>query len=120
MIIVGDCLDVMRACASDTYDCICTDPPYGLQFMGKEWDRGVPGVEYWREALRVAKPGAWLTASSARYSPAPSASRRSAQRLSDSAMSRASSEFIATHVTGVLKYMKILPFLIPMAVLSSP
>jgi hypothetical protein len=30
--------------------------------MGKEWDHGVPGVEFWTEALRVAKPGAHLLA----------------------------------------------------------
>lgn len=62
MIIVGDCLSVLRGCASDTFDCVCTDPPYGLEFMGKSWDGCVPGVEVWREVLRVAKPGAWLTA----------------------------------------------------------
>ncbi len=58
-------------------DAIVTDPPYGLAsgptsfledatsgrgFMGKEWDRGVPGPAFWREALRVAKPGAYLLA----------------------------------------------------------
>ncbi len=31
-------------------------------FMGKEWDSCVPGVEFWTEALRVAKPGAHLVA----------------------------------------------------------
>jgi site-specific DNA-methyltransferase (adenine-specific) len=30
--------------------------------MGKGWDRGVPGAEFWQEALRVAKPGAHLLA----------------------------------------------------------
>jgi site-specific DNA-methyltransferase (adenine-specific) len=30
--------------------------------MGREWDHGVPGVEFWAEALRVAKPGAHLVA----------------------------------------------------------
>jgi site-specific DNA-methyltransferase (adenine-specific) len=30
--------------------------------MGKGWDRGVPGVEFWRKILRVAKPGAMLLA----------------------------------------------------------
>jgi site-specific DNA-methyltransferase (adenine-specific) len=30
--------------------------------MGKGWDHGVPGVEFWTEALRVAKPGAHLLA----------------------------------------------------------
>jgi site-specific DNA-methyltransferase (adenine-specific) len=28
--------------------------------MGRAWDHGVPGVEFWKEALRVAKPGAHL------------------------------------------------------------
>jgi site-specific DNA-methyltransferase (adenine-specific) len=30
--------------------------------MGKGWDHGVPGVEFWAEALRVVKPGAHLLA----------------------------------------------------------
>lgn len=30
--------------------------------MGKGWDHGVPGVEFWKEMLRVAKPGAHLVA----------------------------------------------------------
>jgi DNA methylase len=46
----------------DSIDAIVTDPPYGLEFMGKEWDHGVPGVPFWTEALRVAKPGAHLLA----------------------------------------------------------
>lgn len=62
MIHVGDSLDVMRTLDADSVDAVVTDPPYGLTFMGKAWDRGVPGVEYWTEALRVAKPGAHLVA----------------------------------------------------------
>lgn len=27
-------------------------------FMGKGWDHGVPGVAFWKEALRICKPGA--------------------------------------------------------------
>jgi site-specific DNA-methyltransferase (adenine-specific) len=48
------------------------DSPYGRArigtgngsggFMGKAWDSCVPGVEFWAEALRVAKPGAHLVA----------------------------------------------------------
>jgi len=34
----------------------------GLEFMGKDWDHGVPGVAFWEAALRVAKPGAMLLA----------------------------------------------------------
>lgn len=48
--------------SSDSVDTIVTDPPYGYEFMGKNWDHGVPGVRFWREALRVAKPGAMLLA----------------------------------------------------------
>ena len=58
----ADCLEVMRKMPADCIDAIVTDPPYGLSFMGKEWDHGVPGVEFWKEALRVAKPGAHMVA----------------------------------------------------------
>jgi len=30
--------------------------------MGKEWDASIPGAEYWSEALRIAKPGAYILA----------------------------------------------------------
>lgn len=56
----GDCRDVMATMEPESVDAIVTDPPYGLNFMGKEWDHGVPGVAFWAEALRVAKPGAHL------------------------------------------------------------
>jgi len=58
----GDCLDVMATLPEHGVDTIITDPPYGLSFMGKAWDHGVPGVPFWAEALRVAKPGALLLA----------------------------------------------------------
>ena len=35
----GDCLDVMAGMEPESIDAIVTDPPYGLEFMGKEWDR---------------------------------------------------------------------------------
>jgi site-specific DNA-methyltransferase (adenine-specific) len=62
MLYHGDCLDVMATLEENSIDSIVTDPPYGLEFMGKEWDHGVPGVPFWAEALRVAKPGAALLA----------------------------------------------------------
>ncbi len=43
-------------------DAIVTDPPYGLEFMGKEWDHGAPGIPFWSAMLRLAKPGAYLLA----------------------------------------------------------
>lgn len=34
----GDCLDVLRGLPDASVDAVVTDPPYGLEFMGKEWD----------------------------------------------------------------------------------
>ena len=39
-----------------------TDPPYGLGFMGKGWDHGVPGVEFWQLIAGACVPGAPLLA----------------------------------------------------------
>lgn len=58
----GDCLNALRALPSDSIDSIVTDPPYGLSFMGKGWDKAVPPVEIWAECLRVLKPGGHLLA----------------------------------------------------------
>ena len=37
-IIQGDCIEVMRGFYDNSIDTIITDPPYGLEFMGKDWD----------------------------------------------------------------------------------
>jgi site-specific DNA-methyltransferase (adenine-specific) len=58
----GDCREVMATLDAESVDAVVCDPPYGLSFMGKGWDHGVPGEEFWTEALRVAKPGAHLLA----------------------------------------------------------
>jgi DNA modification methylase len=34
----GDCIEVMAGLEADSVDAVVTDPPYGLEFMGKEWD----------------------------------------------------------------------------------
>jgi site-specific DNA-methyltransferase (adenine-specific) len=60
----GDCLDVLVTLDADSIDAVVTDPPYGIDFMGKSWD--APGVAFasdtWRAVLRVMKPGAYLVA----------------------------------------------------------
>jgi DNA modification methylase len=58
----GDCRDVMATLPAESVDAIVCDPPYGLSFMGKGWDHGVPGVDFWVEALRVLKPGGHIIA----------------------------------------------------------
>lgn len=67
--LIGDCVEQMRTLDADSVDAIVTDPPYGLEFMGKAWDGfGTPlGFQTWteqwaREALRVLKPGGHLLA----------------------------------------------------------
>ena len=60
MLFHGDCVDFMQNLGDNSIDAIVTDPPYGLQFMGKKWDYDVPGVDIWQECLRVLKPGGYL------------------------------------------------------------
>jgi site-specific DNA-methyltransferase (adenine-specific) len=59
-VVCADCLKAMKYIPDNTIDSIICDPPYGLEFMGKDWDNGVPGIVFWQEMLRVAKPGATL------------------------------------------------------------
>jgi DNA modification methylase len=61
-VINGDCREILKQYPDNKFDSIVTDPPYGLSFMGKEWDRGIPGVPFWQEFLRVSKPGAHILA----------------------------------------------------------
>jgi DNA modification methylase len=35
----GDCLDVLATLPDASVDAVVTDPPYGLEFMGREWDK---------------------------------------------------------------------------------
>jgi DNA modification methylase len=85
----GDCLEEIRALADSSIDSVVTDPPYALVsitkrfgsetaapakgdvyarasrgFMGKTWDTGEVAfaVEFWREVLRVLKPGGHVLA----------------------------------------------------------
>ena len=58
----GDCREVLPVLGAETLDACVTDPPYGLKFMGRGWDHGVPGVEFWEAVKRVLKPGAHLLA----------------------------------------------------------
>ena len=56
-ILHGDSLELLKDLDENSIDSIVTDPPYGYDFMGKDWDKAVPSVEMWEECLRVLKPG---------------------------------------------------------------
>jgi DNA modification methylase len=64
VIIEGDCCEVMAGMPESSFDAIVTDPPYGLEFMGKTWDRlSQAWHEDWaREAYRALKPGGHMLA----------------------------------------------------------
>ena len=59
-LLLGDCLDKLKELDDNSIDSIVTDPPYGLSFMGKQWDYDVPSQEIWEECMRVLKPGGHL------------------------------------------------------------
>lgn len=41
----GDLFDVLATLPADSVDAVVTDPPYGIGFMGREWDTFKPGAE---------------------------------------------------------------------------
>ena len=56
-VINGDSLHVLRSFEENSIDSVVTDPPYGMSFLNFKWDYDIPGVELWKEVLRVLKPG---------------------------------------------------------------
>lgn len=62
MIRHGDCLEVLKELPDNFIDSLVTDPPAGISFMGKQWDKSdgfIPAMtEAFKECLRVMKPGA--------------------------------------------------------------
>lgn len=66
-IVQGDALEVLRGLPDGSFDALVTDPPSGIGFMGKAWDKDRGGRAQWTawlaeillEARRVLKPGAW-------------------------------------------------------------
>jgi len=64
-VIQGNNIDTLKQYPDDYFDSIVTDPPYGIEFLGKDWDKNTGAVETWQECFRVLKPGGYLLAFSA-------------------------------------------------------
>ena len=64
-IIQGDNRDTLKTLADNSVDAIVTDPPYGIDFLGKSWDANTGALETYQECLRVLKPGGHILAFSA-------------------------------------------------------
>ena len=64
-ILFGECLEALKKLPSNSIDTLITDPPAGINFMGKEFDRDRGGRDKWiawlqeimEECYRVLKPG---------------------------------------------------------------
>lgn len=64
-IIQGDNRDILKTIDDNSIDAIVTDPPYGIDFLGKDWDANTGALETYQECLRVLKPGGHILAFSA-------------------------------------------------------
>jgi DNA modification methylase len=53
----GDCVEVMAGMEPASVDAICTDPPYGIGFMGKAWDDAGRLASVPPSAVRLAESG---------------------------------------------------------------
>ncbi len=64
-VIQGNNIDVLKTFPDNHFDSIVTDPPYGIDFLGKTWDANTGALETYQECLRVLKPGGHILAFSA-------------------------------------------------------
>lgn len=64
-ILQGDNRTTLKTLADNSIDAIITDPPYGIDFLGKSWDANTGALETYQECLRVLKPGGHILAFSA-------------------------------------------------------
>ena len=64
-ILQGDNRTTLKSLPDNSIDAIVTDPPYGIDFLGKNWDANTGALETYQECLRVLKPGGHILAFSA-------------------------------------------------------
>lgn len=64
-ILQGDNRETLKTLADNSIDAIVTDPPYGIDFLGKDWDANTGALETYKECFRVLKPGGHIVAFSA-------------------------------------------------------
>ena len=56
-LIHGDSVKELKKFDDNSVDLLCTDPPYGYGFMGRDWDKVLPDIKIFEECFRVLKPG---------------------------------------------------------------
>ena len=103
-LINGDSLEVLKDYAENSIDLLCTDPPYGYGFMGKDWDQTLPPREIFEECLRVLKPGAFSFVMSA---PRSDVQSRMVQMLEEVGFAVSFTPIYWAYATGFPKAMNI-------------
>ena len=64
-VIEGNNIDILKGYPDNYFDSIVTDPPYGIEFLSKDWDKNTGAIETWEQCFRVLKPGGYILAFSA-------------------------------------------------------
>ena len=103
-LINGDSLEVLKDYDDNSVDLLCTDPPYGYGFMGKDWDQTLPPRKIFEECFRVLKPGAFAFVMSA---PRSDVQYRMAQMLDEVGFDVSFTPIYWTYATGFPKASNI-------------
>jgi site-specific DNA-methyltransferase (adenine-specific) len=99
-LINGDSAEVLKTLKDNSVDLLATDPPYGIEFMGKSWDKVLPPKEIWQECYRVLKPGSFIAVMS---SPRSDVLYRMIKDLEDAGFSLHFSPILWTYHAGFPK-----------------
>jgi DNA modification methylase len=97
----GDCNSVLDQLEENSVDGGFTDPPYGIKFMGKKWDKAIPSVDTWKKYFKVLKPGAWMIVFS---SPRQDQLSRMITNLEDAGFFTGFTSLYWTYAAGFPKY----------------
>lgn len=70
LILIGDVLAGLKHLDDNSMEAIVTDPPYGLEFMGKDWDKFAPNAEhrhasFGRSGMGLPRYGTWTPTATA-------------------------------------------------------
>jgi site-specific DNA-methyltransferase (adenine-specific) len=96
----GDSAEVLKTLGDNSIDLLATDPPYGIKFMGLDFDKALPPKEVWQECYRVLKPGSFIAVMS---SPRSDVLYRMIKDLEDAGFDMSFSPIMWTYHSGFPK-----------------